>query len=187
MGRRITVESLSQIDVNELNHLGAFNISSPEWVIQFPFLGLKTSRFLIEYRGPNWPADWPPQRIPIKWTPCTYGGARPWFVCPCGMRVGKLYRSLAWLGCRNCADATYESQRKSRKGRLYLKATRIRARLGNYDRPGIATIPPRPSGMQRRIYSRLRSQAESIERELTTGRIYCPHPRRERRNYAFKA
>jgi hypothetical protein len=126
MSRRITVESLSYIDVNDLNRLGAF--AHP---MQYPFMGLRTSRDLIEYRGPKWPENRPPQQIRIQWTRCTYGGARPWFTCLCGRRVGKLYRGSAWLGCRLCAEATYESQRKSRKGRLYLKATRIRVRLGD--------------------------------------------------------
>ena len=86
MSRRITVESLPCIDVNELNRLGAFARS-----MEYPFMGLRTSPHLIEYRGPKWPADRPPQRIRIQWTRCTYGGARPWLICPCGRRVGKFY------------------------------------------------------------------------------------------------
>ena len=124
MSRRITVESLSCINVTELNRLGAF--ARP---MEFTFMGLRTSPNLIEYRGPKWPADRPPQRIPIQRTRCNYGGTRPWFTCLCGRRVGMLYRGSAWLGCRHCAEATYESQKKSRRGRLHLKATRIRARL----------------------------------------------------------
>ena len=104
---RLTVESLSHIDVNELSRLGAF-----EHPMEFPFMGLQTSRHVIEYRGTKWPVDRPPQQIPIQWTRCTFGGERPWFVCPCGERVGKLYRGNAWLGCRHCAEATYESPEK---------------------------------------------------------------------------
>jgi hypothetical protein len=130
MSPRITVESLSFIDANQLNRLGAF--AGP---MDYPFLGLRTSRHLVEYRGSKWSARRPPQQIRIQWTRCTYGGERPWFICPCGERVGKLYRGSAWLGCRHCAEAIYESQRKSPKGRLHLKATRIRARLGDYGVP----------------------------------------------------
>jgi hypothetical protein len=182
MRRRITVESLSFIDVNQLNDLGAF--SRP---MEYPFLGLQTSRYLIEYRGPKWPADRPPQHIQVQWTRCTYGGARPWFLCLCGRRVGKLYRGSAWLGCRHCAEAIYESQRKSRKGRLHFKAMRIRAGLGDYGRPGIDVFPPRPSGMQRKIYSRLKEQAIIIEAKLIAGHVFRPRPRRERRKYSLGA
>ncbi len=164
--RRITVESLSSIDVNELNRLGAFMRR-----MEYPFMGLRTSRHLLEYRGPKWPADRPPQQIPIQWTRCTFGGSRPWFTCLCGRRVGKLYHGNGCLGCRHCAEARYECQKKSRRGRLYLKAKRIRARLGDDGHPGIDAIPWRPWRMQRRTYDSLRAQIETIERKLITGRI----------------
>jgi hypothetical protein len=182
MSRRITVESLWCIDVNNLNRLGAF--ARP---MEYPFMRLQTSREIIEYRGPKWPADRPPQHIQVQWTPCTYGGARPWLTCLCGRRVGKLYRGNGFLGCRYCAEATYESQRKSRKGRLHLKATRIRARLGDYGRPSIDAIPSRPSGMQRKTYSRFKMQLGIIEYKLIQGGIYRPRPRRKLLNYAQMA
>jgi hypothetical protein len=32
------------------------------------------------------------QRVPLLWTPCTFGGARPWFGCPrCAKRVAIVY------------------------------------------------------------------------------------------------
>ena len=178
MSRKITVESLSCIDVNELNRLGAFRFP-----MEFPFLGLRTSPRVIEYRGPNWSIGRPPQLIQIQWTLCNYGGKRPWLTCLCGRRVGRLYRGSGGLGCRHCAEAIYESQTKSRRGRLFQKATRIRARLGDYGRPGIDNFPPRPFGMQRKIYARLKTQAQIIERELIRG-LYRPRPRRKLRNYA---
>ena len=179
---RITVESLASIDANELNRLGAF--ARP---MVFPFLGLRTSPDLVEYRGPTWPTDRPSQCIQIQWTKCTYGGSRPWLTCLCGRRVGKLYQGSAWLGCRHCAEATYQSQAKSPRGRLHLKATRIRERLGNAGRPGIDAIPPRPSGMQRKIYARLTTQLGTIEYKLIEGSIYRPRPRKEWRDYAHRA
>jgi hypothetical protein len=179
MSRRITVESLPHIDVNELNRLGAF--ARP---MEYPFMGLRTSRYLIEYQHPR---NWAPQRIPIQWTRCTYGGARPWFTCLCSRRVGKLFYGNGFLGCRHCAEARYESQRKSPRGRLHLKATRIRARLGDYGRPGIDALPPRPWRMQQRIYARHRAQLEIIEGKLIQGRIYRPRPRKKRWNYARRA
>jgi len=179
---RITVESLGHIDVYELNRLGAFTCS-----MEYPFLGLRTSPDLIEYRGPNWPTDRPPQPIPVQWTHCTFGGLRPWLTCLCGRRVGKLYRGNGFLGCRHCASATYESQRKSLRGRLYLKAQRLRARLANDGCPGRDAIPTRPWRMHQRTYNRLRMRLEIVESKLTRSDIYRPRLRRERRSYARRA
>ena len=184
---RIIVESLPHIDVNELNRLGAF--ARP---MEFPFMALRTSRYLIEYRPQSWPAGRVPQRIRIQWTWCTYGGSRPWFTCLCGRRVGKLYHGNGCLGCRHCAEATYELQRKSRRGRLHLKAVRLRAKFGDYGRPGIDAFPPRlpwfrGQGMQRKTYAWIRARAEFIERQLIDGGLYRPSPRRQRRNYAFRS
>jgi hypothetical protein len=47
------------------------------------------------------------QRIPIAWTPCRFGGERPWFVCSvasngeyCGRSVTKLYGAGRLFACR---------------------------------------------------------------------------------------
>ena len=59
MSRRIAVESLSNIDVNELNRLGAF--VRP---LESPFLGLRTSRNLIEYHPAKELRDAPRKEYP---------------------------------------------------------------------------------------------------------------------------
>ncbi len=48
--------------------------------------------------------------VAVEWTPCHYGGARPWFVCPeCGRRSGRLYAGRRFA-CRLCRGFRYESQ-----------------------------------------------------------------------------
>lgn len=50
--------------------------------------------------------------VPVTWTPCTFGGNRPWFICPgrgCGRRVGKLYLNGRYFLCRHCHNLTYRS------------------------------------------------------------------------------
>lgn len=50
--------------------------------------------------------------VPVIWTPCHYGGQRPWFLCPnrnCGRRVTKLYGGKYFL-CRKCQGFWYDSQ-----------------------------------------------------------------------------
>jgi hypothetical protein len=51
-----------------------------------------------------------------------FGGLRWWFLCPltrngrtCGRRVGKLYLSGRYFGCRKCHDLTYTSCQESHK------------------------------------------------------------------------
>ena len=174
---RITVDRLSHVDVNHLHRLGAFT----EATLWFPFMRLRTNRWVVEYFHARSPADRPPQRIPIQWSHCTFGGARLWFTCLCGRRVGKLYYGNGFLGCRPCGPLVYETS-AGRKRRLYMKAKRIRRRLGDYDgRPGIdAFQPPRPFRMHRKTYARLKRQGEEIERQLRQGRVYVP---RERKKY----
>jgi hypothetical protein len=176
---RIIVESLGHIDVNELNRLGAF--ARPMY---YPFMSLRTSRHLIEYHPDTW-GDRQPQRIRVQWTYCHFGGWRPWMTCLCGRRVGKLYHGNGFLGCRQCGEMQYESQRRGRRGRLHLKATRIRQRLGDEGRPGIDPISARPWRMQQRTYARLKAKAEMVERKLTEGRLY--RPRKRAPGYIWKA
>ena len=176
---RIIVERLSHVDVNHLHRLGAFT----EVTLWFPVMRLRTNRWVVEYFHARSPADRPPQRIPIQWTRCTFGAARPWFMCLfCDRRVGKLYYGNGFLGCRPCGEMIYSSQRWGPKRRLYMKAKRIRCRLGDYDgRPGIDPFPPaRRFRMRRKTYARLKRQGEEIERQLRQGRVYTP---RERRKY----
>jgi hypothetical protein len=181
MSRRRLVESLAHIDVNELNRLGAF--ARPMF---YPFMALKTSRYVIEYHPETW-GDRLPQRIRVQWTYCGFGGWRPWMTCLCGRRVGKLYIGSSCLGCRQCAEATYASQHRGRRSRLHLKATRIRQRLGDEGRPGIDPFPPRPWRMHRKTFALLKAKAEMIERKLIEGRLFRLRPRRQRRDYAFRA
>ena len=64
-------------------------------------------------------------KVGLTTTPCHFGGARYWFICPltvnnvyCGRRVAKLYKAPAadYFGCRHCHDLSYESRNESRSG-----------------------------------------------------------------------
>ena len=101
-------------------------------------------------------------RVPIAWTSCTFGGKRPWFVCPnvyCQCRAAKLYLYGGYFICRRCTGLGYQSQREDASSRLMSKAQKIRRKLGagpNLSEP----FPPKPKGMHWRTYERLRAAEE---------------------------
>lgn len=110
-------------------------------------------------------------RVALTWTPCTYGGRRPWFVCPgvtdgraCGRRVAKLYIAGRYFLCRRCQGLTYESQREDEANRARTRAQNIRRRLGG-DPSLITPLPPKPKWMRWRTYERLRQEALDAELE----------------------
>src|SRR5690242_16375460 len=103
---RNIVEHQPCIDIIDLARQGAFDVGV---TMSFPFLRLTTTRYLALWDRPRSPPDRPPLRIPIQWTRCRFGGARPWLTCLCGRRVRKLYRCNNLLCCRTCGDMIYSS------------------------------------------------------------------------------
>jgi hypothetical protein len=108
--------------------------------------------------------------IALTWTPCRYGGQRPWFICPgvvngrvCGRRVAILYGAGRYFLCRNCYDLAYESQREDLPTRLISKAQKIRRRLGG-SASSVEPFPSKPKGMHWRTYSRLYLKVRTAER-----------------------
>lgn len=100
----------------------------------------------------------------LDWTPCHFGGARPWFICPgrgCGRRVARLYFCGRYFLCRHCQELGYG---EARPYRLLRRVQRIRRRLGGSTALSYP-FPPRPKGLWRRTYRRLRLEAEALERE----------------------
>jgi hypothetical protein len=70
---------------------------------------------LYRHRG-GLGGEWEDVQEPVEldWTPCNFGGERPWFICPgagCGRRVAILYGLGKYFLCRHCYDLVYESQR----------------------------------------------------------------------------
>ena len=176
----LTVEKLASdaIDVSELHRA---NLLEGDWItLQQPSLRwpsivtirLARYRVLVELRNKSMP-----QGIRVSWTPCHYGGVRPWLHCPyCQRRVARLFKGFGGYCCRICCGSPiYESQRRSEKARAYLQAYRLRQRLGG-SRPVLDAIPPRPLGMKRKTYARLCALVERLEMPLVGSRIlrYAP-------------
>ncbi len=94
--------------------------------------------------------------LPLAWTACTYGGRRPWFLCPspgCGRRVAILYGESDFL-CRFCRQLTFQTRRLDALDRALRCGRRLRVRLGGA--PAVTgPLPPRPKGMHEWTYTRL--------------------------------
>ena len=53
------------------------------------------------------------ERVGVERTPCTFGGMRPWFVCPgCRTRRAMLFCVGGVFRCRVCHDLAYRSTRE---------------------------------------------------------------------------
>ena len=176
----LTVEKLANdtIDVRELHRAG---LLAGDWVTLRPLfrwpsiatMRVARYRILVELRNQS-----APQSIRVSWTPCHYGGFRPWLHCSyCDRRIARLFKGFGGYCCRVCCGSPiYESQRRSAKARAWLQAYRLRQRLGG-SRPVVDAIPPRPPGMTRKSYARLCVRVERLEKPLVGSRALRYAPR----------
>jgi hypothetical protein len=100
--------------------------------------------------------------VPWTWTRGGFLDARI-LMCPsCRRRVYSLYYLDSQVVCRTCTRLRYASQRRSANGRRVLAAQRLRFKLGaspqSLTKP--EAFPPRPRGMHRKTYERLRRRDE---------------------------
>jgi hypothetical protein len=107
-----------------------------------------------EYKTPQGEAERVSQHIFYEWTPCHYGGKRPWFVCPCGRRAAVLYLMGRHLRCRVCGGLTYASCNESPFDRAIRREQKVRMRLGGEPNSSLP-FPPRPKFMRHTTYFRL--------------------------------
>jgi hypothetical protein len=136
-----------------------------------PVISVRTlsDRLLLTYavqRSPQAPPIRMEQQVRLVWTPCHFGGNRPWFLCSgnsqgqhCRRRVAKLYGGLGLFACRHCWQLVYQSQRQSPPVRAARKAMAIRMRLGGSENLS-CPFPAKLKGMHWRTYERLRAEAE---------------------------
>ena len=115
----------------------------------------KRQRVTLKYRSRPYGGDWADakQQFPVAWTPCRFGGDRPWFICSvyangtyCGRQVTKLYHADRLFACRHCSRLAYASQQESAHFRGLWKAQKIRMRLGGSANM-LEDFPEKPKGM----------------------------------------
>jgi len=101
--------------------------------------------------------------ITLDWTPCPFGGQRPWFLCPtenCGKRVAILYQDGHHFACRHCQQLAYSSQRENPIDRNLRRARKINLKLGSRA-DSIHSSPDKPKGMRWRTYQGLLNDANA--------------------------
>lgn len=113
--------------------------------------------------------------VSLARTGCTYGGHRPWFICPgvvngraCDRRVAKLSLGGTYFLCRHCYGLTYESRREGAMDRARSRSQAIRVRLGG-SASLIEPLPSKPKGMHWRTYDRLCRRAVEADEESMLG------------------
>jgi hypothetical protein len=129
------------------------------------------AQVLLSYRVRRGGGEWQDveESVSLAWTPCHYGGQRPWFLCPgvvngciCMRRVAILYGAGRYFLCRYCYNLGYASQREDAATRLISKAQTIRRRLGG-SASLLEPFPKKPKGMHWCTYERLWWQAQEAE------------------------
>jgi hypothetical protein len=172
-GSKGTTSDYFQLDVRHWHREGRLTAGNVFWWVErclpTSFIRVQVERFLVVLaRGTrNWDGIYtgPSQPVWVEWTPCHYGGKRPWFLCPgCERRVAKLCIARQFR-CRHCLDLAYESQHQSRKNRCLYVASKIRNALGGSE--SLADPPPpKPKRMHWRTYRRLCRKLERCESVL---------------------
>lgn len=106
--------------------------------------------------------------VTLTWTPCNYGGERPWWQCSrCGRRVAVLYGGR-YYACRHCHKLVYGTQREKVPDRAGSRADKIRKRLGWV--PGILNANGcKPKGMHWKTFCRLRCELDQCVNQSLTG------------------
>lgn len=123
-------------------------------------------RVILTYRHKRGGTEWKDKSYPVQleWTPCNFGGERPWFLCPvqgCGRRVAILYGG-GIFACRHCYQLAYLSQRETHDNRAARRADKIRERL-NWEQ-GILNPKgwQKPKGMHWRTFERLNKEHDAF-------------------------
>lgn len=171
--KRTVNESLN-IDVRRLKRDGWLESSTRKGLLAWTWtddsrstIGIIANRYRaeFEYTLNGQPVS---DEASILWTPCHYGGERPWFQCShCSRRIAILY-PLASTACRICHRLAYKSQNETDCDQAARQAERIRKQLEW--QPGILNGEgPRPTGMHIRTYIKL------VERHRHYYQLFMQH------------
>lgn len=174
-----TTEDRRKIDIRTLHKRGILN-KNTSFSLQWPGgsrqassirIHISSEHLILAYRHQNSNGKWDTMQYSVKltWTPCRFGGKRPWFICPvkkCQRRVAILY-SGNFYACRHCHQLTYTCQREADYDRAARQAEKIREKLG-WDSCIFEMGGDKPKGMHWKTFERLaQRQHAQIVRSLT--------------------
>jgi len=172
-GAKGTVEGRRNIDVLRWNRLGCFRFArrfSWDWIGDREVaasIEVESDRDCVILMSYGEDRSDVHQTVPLRWSPCRFGGERPWFICSvyshgryCGRKVTKLYGTGRLFACRKCCGFAYASQQESARYRGLHKARQIRVRLRGSPNM-LEAFPAKPRGMHWRTYDRLQARHDA--------------------------
>ncbi len=171
--KKATTDDLIQIDVREWNQ--ALLRSNFHFSRSWQISGEQRFRLSIEGAGEilwlrytseslGQPDKKGEVNVHLAFTPCNFGGERPWLLCPnllCPrQRVAKLYFGASGFLCRNCYQLTYPSQQGGPEDRALRQLHKINTRLGMAGGLPDSALPQRPKRMRKRTYALLEEKRQ---------------------------
>jgi hypothetical protein len=119
-------------------------------------------------------------RVDFVFTPCNYGGKRPWFLCPgWGRRAAALYGGDDFK-CRKCWGLAYGSQQVGKLERSVRKAQARRIKFGG-SASLVDSFPPKPLHMRYKTYDKMVKEDEAVFWAVVAGIPPPPAARKSRR------
>ena len=171
--RRKTLEECHVLNVRDLknqNLLRQGSSGSLSWLRAGEKIGSVSFRYdepwlilLYTYADRDASRSSSTESILVEWTPCNYGGSRPWLGCPaCGRRVVALALHRTRFLCRQCHKLPYKSQMEARIDRVIRRARRIRKKVGASSDELSEPLWDRPKGMHEKTFSRYAAEYSDI-------------------------
>lgn len=128
--RRIDVRRWHREGLLRAGHSGGWQWTDAETGQAFASIGYQSDggNVTLSYSIDGQPLA---QTLRLSQSPCNYGGARPWFICPIrGERVAVLFLRAGRFACRNCQRIAYASQSDDACARAWRKQAKAEAKLG---------------------------------------------------------
>ena len=171
--KRTTLEEVNRLDVRWLKRQGYLQpgVMAPvSWHCGNRPSGSITlcchgEGLTLTYRYRVAGGDWDDvtQPVALDWTPCRYGGVRPWFRCPrCQRRVAVLALYGKLFLCRHCYKLPYASQHEPLIDRLWSQIRKLGQSVG-----AKSDESPwrwrKPKGMHWETFEQRVAQAQDLE------------------------
>jgi hypothetical protein len=171
-GGKLTTDNMRALDIRKMARDGLLRTGSAfswQWSVAGDVQAsinaqVAADRVTLDYRARAPGGEWSPRRydVLIDRTPCTYGGSRPWWICPaagCGRRCAVLYGGDVFA-CRHCYRLAYRCQRETPDDRAMRQADKIRQRLG-WEAGIVNGEGGKPKGMHWHTFARLKAEHDA--------------------------